>query len=85
MIVALPWIICALACAACAALLFAADKRLASASRAIAAYRSALVVERARSRRRGGFDWRDSHLHTRVSDDQRLTSIRCGIRDGRRS
>lgn len=74
-VVALPWLICAVACAVCAGLLLRAGKRLASASRAIAAYRAALVVERARSKRKVGFDWRDSHLHTRVSDDQRLTSI----------
>jgi hypothetical protein len=73
---ALPWLTCALVCCVCALLLRAADKRLASAGRAIAAYRAALVVERALRKRKGaGFDWRDSHLFTRISDDNALTRV----------
>lgn len=50
-----------------------AEERCQAAEEARDAYRKALA--QARWRRQGGFDWRDSHLGTRVSDDNALTRV----------
>jgi uncharacterized membrane protein len=82
---ALPWLVCALVCAACAGVVAWHERQhKASAERmrqawaaSTEAYRQALAQARKRRKRKPGraFDWRDSSLETRVADDMRLTSV----------
>lgn len=50
-----------------------AEEELAAAEEARDAYREALA--QARWRRQAGRDWRDSHLETRVADENALTRV----------
>jgi hypothetical protein len=74
---ATSWLYCAAVCLLCAYVVYTRETRLVAARLGLDAYRKALADERAANKRRGarGFDWRDSHLLTRVDDDQRLTRV----------
>lgn len=71
------WLYCAAVALACSFAVYRSETRLAQARLGLAAYRKALADERAAGKRRarGGFDWRDSHLQTRVADDRAMTRV----------
>jgi len=74
---ATSWLYCAAVCLICAYLVYDRETRLVACRLGLNAYRKALADERAASKRRGkrGFDWRDSHLLTRLEDDKALTRV----------